>query len=136
MSPREYLLTRFHADADALRIRATTVQKGPPQPGPDAAMSTRMAEACDDVVATLSAIPPASDAQAEIAALLAVIPLLEQRASAAAKHPPVRAVYAGAATRIREVKQAEDRRLSGGEDVDSGAADDDDNDHDNEAFDE
>lgn len=130
MSPREYLLTRFHADANALRLRATTLLKGPPQPGPDAAMSTRMADACDDVVATLSAIPPACDALAEIAALSAVIPLLEQRAAAAVKYPPVRAVYAGAATRIREVKQAEDRGLTGDADVDAEATDDD------EAFEE
>jgi hypothetical protein len=48
----------------------------------------------------------AQDAIAVLDALLAVVPLLEQRAQQQSV-PAVRAVYAGAATRIREVRDAE-----------------------------
>ena len=66
-----------------------------------------MAEACDEVVAMVSAIPDGDDAAAVIASLTALIPLLERRAAAVASAPPVRAVFVGAATRIREIEEAE-----------------------------
>ena len=109
MSPRTYLLSRFRADADALRERAAFLRSAPPQPGPDAATSIRMADACDDVTAMIDAVPERTAALETIDALTSLIPLLESRAAAASDRPPVRAVYAGAATRIREVADAERR---------------------------
>ncbi len=107
MSAVQYLLDRFRTDADALRQRAASLRDMPPQPGPDAATSLRMADACDDVVAIVGAIPDGEDAHELIASLTALIPLLERRAAAVANAPPVRAVFAGAATRIREITDAE-----------------------------
>jgi hypothetical protein len=107
--PRDYLLDRFRADADALRQRVAALRAGRPAPGPDAATSERMAAACEEVAAMLAALPESRDADAALAALDALVPLLEQRAGREAKAPAVRAVYAGAATRIREVGAAERR---------------------------
>jgi hypothetical protein len=113
MLPREYLLSRFRTDADTLRQRAESLSSGPPQPGPDAVMSRAMATACNDVVAMVEAIPEQSDAVGMIGTLTALIPLLDVRAAAVKNMPPVRAVYAGAATRIREVADAEARHQHG-----------------------
>ncbi len=122
MNPRAYLLERFETDAAVLRARATALRAGPPQPGPDAATSDRMAEACEDVVALLLSCPPRDDEQEAVAALVELLPMLEQRASAvdAAGHcatargasAPVRAVYLGAATRIREVRDTVARHIA------------------------
>lgn len=116
MDPRDYLLDRFQSDSVALHARAVALRSGPAQPGPDATTSARMAEACDDVVAMLAAVPPTNEAQDAasdtLAALRALIPELERRAVIAASLPPVRAVYAGAATRIREIEQAESTHLA------------------------
>lgn len=122
MNPRAYLLERFETDAAVLRARATALRAGPPQPGPDAATSDRMAEACEDVVALLLSCAPHDDEQEAVAALVELLPLLEQRASAvdAAGHcatargasAPVRAVYLGAATRIREVRDTVARHVA------------------------
>lgn len=113
--PRAYLLERFRSDAVALRQRAdalrTAAQRGSgagdPPPGPDAATSERMAKACEDVVAMLDAIPDGSDPAAVLSSIAALSPLLEQRAEREKALPAVRAVYQGAATRIREVQQVE-----------------------------
>ncbi|MBL0170233.1 MAG: hypothetical protein IPP90_05780 [Gemmatimonadaceae bacterium] len=113
MLPRAYLLDRFRTDASVLRQRAETLRGSPPQPGPDADTSARMAAACDDVIGMIDAIPVTDDALAMITTLTALIPLLEQRAAAVAGTPAVRAVYAGAATRIREVAAAETGRPTG-----------------------
>ena len=59
-------------------------------------ISARKAAACDQTAAELSA-------------LVALIPVLDQHARGHAASPPVRAVFAGAATRIREVEAAEQR---------------------------
>ena len=128
MSPRAYLLDRFRTDAVALRQRTGSLRSSPPQPGPDAVMSGRMAEACEDVMAMINAIPDTDDATDMIATLTALIPLLEQRAAAASGMPAVRAVYAGAATRIREIASAESGNARGldGEDDDDNADDEDD----------
>ena len=111
--PRAYLLERFSTDAAALRQRADALRNASrsggaaPVPGPDAATSERMAAACDDVVAMLSAIPDGSDPAAVLSSIAALSPLLDMRAQREASSPAVRAVYAGAATRIREVQQVE-----------------------------
>lgn len=107
VTPVQYLLDRFQGDADALRARSAALRSGGPQPGPDADTSQRMATACDDVCAMLRALPASDDVTAMLDALDALVPLLEQRANAATKSPPLRAVYVGAATRIREVIAAE-----------------------------
>lgn len=112
MSPREYLLDRFRTDATVLRQRAATLRKGPPQPGPDAATSERMADACEEVTVMIEAIPEMDDVAQTLSALTALIPLLEKRA-ATASAPAVRAVYVGGATRIREVSAAESKHLAG-----------------------
>ncbi len=109
-----YLLDRFRTDAETLRQRAAALRMAPTQPGPDAATSQRMAEACDTVIAMIEAIPAADDSVVVASSLTALIPLLERHATMVASAPPVRAVYAGAATRIREVVDAELRHVRGG----------------------
>jgi hypothetical protein len=115
---RAYLLDRFRTDGDTLRQRVSALRDsasrhGAPPPGPDATMSQRMASACDDVVAMIVAIPADDDLEVVADALRALIPLLDQRAAQAAAAPPVKAVYVGAATRIREVVEAELRHARG-----------------------
>lgn len=112
-SPRRYLAGRFRADAAALHRRAETLasaRDGRPSGGPDAAASTRMAVACETVAAMVEAVAVGAD---EPAALAALIPLLEQRAAAAASDGHERAVFAGAATRLREVLAADTRPTQG-----------------------
>ncbi len=72
-------------------------------------MSLRMANACDAVVAMIDAVPEAPDAARALGAIAELIPLLEHRAAQEQGAPPVRAVYLGAATRIREVQAAESK---------------------------
>lgn len=109
-----YLQDRFRADADTLRQRAVALRAGPPQPGPDATTSDRMADACEDVTMLMASVPHHDDAQAMIDAILALVPQMQERAESERHAPPVRAVYAGAATRIREVAEAERRHLENG----------------------
>jgi len=104
---RDYLVNRFQTDAVVLRERVALMARGTKVPGPDAATSNRMAEACEEVVAMLLAIASNGDADAELDAIMALVPLLEHRASEQQSNPAVRSVYAGAATRIREVRSAE-----------------------------
>lgn len=144
MTPRDYLLDRFRADGDTLRQRAAALRRGPAQPGPDATTSLQMASACEDVFAMIEALPADAAVSEMLDALSALIPLMEQRA-AAANVPPVRAVYVGAATRIREVASVErqhavlqiaedgvlhDDSADDEHDVDDGDADDEDVDDD------
>jgi len=107
LSARDYLVDRFRSDAAVLRQRVDAVKPGVKVPGPDLATSRRMADACDDVVAMLQAIATDGDAKAAVESLMALVPMLEQRANSHGSVPAVRAVYAGAATRIREVRDAE-----------------------------
>ncbi len=104
---REYLVNRFLSDAAVLRERVALMTRGTKVPGPDATTSTRMADGCDEVVAMLQAIASNGDADADLDAIMALVPLLEHRAAEQQSNPAVRAVYAGAATRIREVRSAE-----------------------------
>lgn len=109
--PRAYLLDRFKSDAAALRqragmLRVRGVADAERTAGPDAETSARMASACDDVVAMLDAVPDGGDADAVLSSIAALSPLLDQRAERETT-PAVRAVYAGASTRIREVQQAD-----------------------------
>ena len=104
---RDYLVNRFQTDAVVLRERVALMARGTKVPGPDAATSRRMADACDEVVAMLLAIASHGDADAELDAIMALVPLLEHRATEQQANPAVRSVYAGAATRIREVRSAE-----------------------------
>jgi hypothetical protein len=131
-SPRRYLAGRFRADAEALHQRASALgaapaRGGPPRGGPDAAMSTRMAVACETVVALVEGVPSGA---AEGEGLAALIPVLEARAAAHLAEAPVRAVYVGAATRVREVLQAAHGGASGATDDDDAEADDADDDDD------
>ena len=103
---RDYLAERFQADAEALRERVSSMARGAKIPGPDAATSRAMADACERVAAMVQAVVQPDEAAASLEALAALIPLLEQHA-ASQSHPAVRAVYAGAATRIREIQAAE-----------------------------
>ena len=131
-APRAYLLDRFRADAEALRHRVASLRsagKGAAAPpGPDAATSERMAQACDDVVATIAALPDDADAARMVTALASLVPLFEQRAQREAKTPAVRAVYAGAATRIQQIARVEQQARSGDQDVDVDEGDFDDDD--------
>ena len=109
---REYLVNRFQTDAAVLRERVAAIARGTKVPGPDAATSGRMADACDEVVTMLLAIADHGDADAELDAIMALVPLLEHRASGQTSNPAVRSVFAGAATRIREVRSAEAQAAS------------------------
>ena len=62
--------------------------------------------------ALLLAIADHGDADAELDAIMALVPLLEHRASGQTSNPAVRSVFAGAATRIREVRSAEAQAAS------------------------
>ncbi|WP_411278539.1 hypothetical protein [Gemmatimonas sp.] len=104
---REYLVNRFQSDAVVLRERVALMARGTKVPGPDSATSSRMADACDEVVAMLLAIASNGDADAELDAITALVPLLDHRAAEQQSNPAVRSVFAGAATRIREVRSAE-----------------------------
>ncbi len=102
-SARNYLRDRFREDADALNARALALEGGALPAGPDAATSRRMAAACTDVVTLLETIPDALEA------IVSLLPPLEHRAALETISSPVRAVYLGAATRIREIALAETR---------------------------
>jgi hypothetical protein len=104
---REYLLDRFQTDAAVLRERVSLMARGTKVPGPDAKTSSQMADACDEVASMLLAIVSNGDAEAALDAIMALVPLLEHRADEQKSNPAVRSVYAGAATRIREVRSAE-----------------------------
>ena len=141
---RDYLVNRFQTDAVVLRERVALLARGTKVPGPDAATSRRMADACDEVVAMLLAIASHGDASAELDAIMALVPLLEHRATEQQSNPAIRSVYAGAATRIREVRLAEAQSSPAHDDVndvddvdvDDDDTDDDDVDDDVIAFDE
>jgi hypothetical protein len=110
MTAREYLVDRFRNDGRVLRERVAALAGGATLPGPDRATSSQMASACDEVAEMLAAVATVGDAAAILESLLALVPLLEQRAHGQ-KAPAVRAVYAGAATRIREVHDVERRAM-------------------------
>ena len=133
---RDYLVNRFQTDAVVLRERVALLARGTKVPGPDAATSRRMADACDEVVAMLLAIASHGDASVELDAIMALVPLLEHRATEQQSNPAIRSVYAGAATRIREVRLAEAQSSPAHDDVDDDDTDDDDVDDDVIAFDE
>ena len=114
---RDYLVNRFQSDAVVLRERVALLARGTKVPGPDAATSSRMADACDEVVAMLLAIASHGDASAELDAIMALVPLLEHRATEQQSNPAIRSVYAGAATRIREVRLAEAQSSPARDDV-------------------
>ena len=133
---RDYLVNRFQTDAVVLRERVALLARGTKVPGPDAATSSRMADACDEVVAMLLAIASHGDASVELDAIMALVPLLEHRATEQQSNPAIRSVYAGAATRIREVRLAEAQSSPAHDDVDDDDTDDDDFDDDVIAFDE
>ncbi len=122
---RDYLVNRFQTDAVVLRERVALLARGTKVPGPDAATSSRMADACDEVVAMLLAIASHGDASAELDAIMALVPLLEHRATEQQSNPAIRSVYAGAATRIREVRWAEAQSSPAHDDVDDDDTDDD-----------
>ena len=133
---RDYLVNRFQTDAVVLRERVALLARGTKVPGPDAATSSRMADACDEVVAMLLAIASHGDASVELDAIMALVPLLEHRATEQQSNPAIRSVYAGAATRIREVRLAEAQSSPAHDDVDDDDTNDDDVDDDVIAFDE
>lgn len=114
LSARGYLVDRFRQDARVLHERTAALTGGATMPGPDAATSRQMATACDEVAMMIDAVATNGDHDAALESLTALIPLLEQRAAAQAV-PAVRAVYAGAATRIREVYAAEQEAQRDGE---------------------
>ena len=107
---REYLLDRFNTDAATLRQRAHSL-KGETKlsPGPNAALSTAMAEACDHVVALAEQLPQHAPVDVMLDALKVLVPKLIQIANspAVAASPNIRAVYMGACTRAQELIAAE-----------------------------
>jgi hypothetical protein len=115
MSPRDYLLERFSTDAATLRARAQSLQAtAAGAPGPDAQASLRMAEACDQVALLVRSVDPDEPPATALQSIAALTLPLEELARANADTPAVRAVYSGAATRIRELLAAEARAAEGG----------------------
>jgi hypothetical protein len=106
---RDYLVERFESDAAMLRERVAVLARGTKVAGPDAATSRGMADGCEEVAAMLRAIVSTGEATRDLEAVMALVPLLEHRAAESKLLPAVRAVYVGAATRIREVWLAEAR---------------------------
>ena len=106
---RDYLVERFESDAAMLRERVAVLARGTKVAGPDAATSRGMADGCEEVAAMLRAIVSTGEASRDLEAVMALVPLLEHRAAESKLLPAVRAVYVGAATRIREVWLAEAR---------------------------
>lgn len=107
---RDYLIERFRGDAETLRQRAASlVGAKKPSPGPDAALSSAMAAACDDVVGLAEGLPVNAPLHEIVSALQLMVPELTKRASAPASMaaPAIRSVYAGACTRVQELIAAE-----------------------------
>lgn len=108
LDARQYLLDRFTTDASALRARADALRTAAqPSPGPDAGTSLRMAEACEHVAQLVGAVPEGEPPGIMLQSLSALTLPLEELARTHAAAPAVRSVYAGAATRIRELLEAE-----------------------------
>ena len=125
---RDYLIERFRGDANTLRQRAAAlVGVKKPAPGPDAAVSSAMAAACDDVATLSEQLPVNAPLDEIVRALQAMLPELVKRVNepASAVSPAVRSVYAGACTRVQELITAETSALAGGS---AGEDDDDDDD--------
>lgn len=101
----QYLIKRFTDDARILRGRATSLRSGANMPGPDAATSERMAGACEDVADVLRGIDdiPVDNPRD---GLMAVLSALEQRMHEHRSDSQLRAVYAGAISRLREIAEA------------------------------
>ncbi|MEO7358907.1 MAG: hypothetical protein ABI120_01170 [Gemmatimonadaceae bacterium] len=112
---REYLLDRFMTDAATLRQRANLL-KGvtKPSPGPNAALSTAMADACDHVIALTEQLPEHASVDVMLDALTLLVPKLMQLADAPqlATSPAIRSVYIGACTRAHELIAAESSAAS------------------------
>ena len=104
---RQYLLDRFTTDATALRSRAESLRSAKSSPGPDADTSIRMAEACERVAQLVRELPANEPPGIMLQSLATLTLPLEDLSRAHAREPAVRAVYAGAATRIRELLDAE-----------------------------
>ncbi len=114
---REYLIERFRGDAATLRQRAASLAGAKkPSPGPDAALSTAMAVACEDVVALADQLPVNAPLDVIVTALQHMLSELAQRANAPAStaSPAVRSVYAGATTRVQELISAETNASASG----------------------
>ena len=130
---RDYLIERFESDAAMLRERVAVLARGTKVAGPDAATSRGMADGCEEVAAMLRAIVSTGEASRDLEAVMALVPLLEHRAAEPKLLPAVRAVYVGAATRIREVWLAEARlaeaALANGDAPDDADADEPDDDN-------
>jgi hypothetical protein len=107
MDPVQYLLDRFVTDAATLRARSAALRGAPPSAGPDAATSAKMAEACDRVVSLIRSLPAHEPPGIMLQSLATLTLPLEELSRKQADVPAVRAVYAGAATRIRELLEAE-----------------------------
>jgi len=107
---REYLLDRFMTDARTLRQRADSLKSvAKPSPGPSAALSTAMADACDHVVALAEQLPEHAPVEVMLEALKFLVPkvMLLANSPAATSSPAIRAVYMGACTRAQELIAAE-----------------------------
>lgn len=112
---RDYLIERFRTDGATLRQRAAAISAAPkPPPGPDAALSRGMADACDAVAALAEQLPVRASVEEIIAALKAMLPELQQHANSlqAQKSPAIKSVYVGASTRVQELITAELSALS------------------------
>lgn len=110
LTARDYLISRFTEDARALHERVSTMRRGTKVPGPDAATSERMADACEDVIDLLEEIGADGEEEPDTTALAAaLVPQLEARMKQHQAQAAVRSVYAGAIARLREVEEVERR---------------------------
>ena len=109
---RSYLVERFRSDAETLRQRAAAIASAPKPPaGPDASLSRRMADACDEVANLAELLPTECSVEEMLVALRGLVPELNRLANAPELNtvPAIRSVYAGAATRVQELITAESR---------------------------
>ena len=107
---RSYLVERFRSDAATLRQRAAAIASAPkPIAGPDAMLSRRMADACDEVASLSELLPTTCTLNEMLIALHGLVPELQRRANDSQLNalPAVRSVYVGAATRVQELIAAE-----------------------------
>ncbi len=108
---RTYLIERFTEDARVLHERVATMRRGTKVPGPDAATSERMAEACEDVVAIIEDVEHAQWlSTSDLVAT--VIPIFEEHMKENQGDAAIRSVYAGAIARAREVAEAEQQDVT------------------------
>lgn len=125
----EHLAERFAADARALRQRVASLERTTSRgtPGPDAARSRRMADACERVQTLFASVADTADDETVRALLPTLAGLVAGATSDEERH-----VYAGAVARAREGLDAAARGVDDMAADDEALGSDDDGDEEND----